>query len=268
MLRVTVGCFAVFCASLAGSCQSPRAAQTTEMRPITMELRPMPIETARRAAQLHAMLKKQAAEWVNQQAAIEAQKRDVDLDGLRAAIRVRFEKSLRSEAKRNHGVNMESDRDIDALVFIVMSQAAQEEEADLESMMQQIQAINKQKEGLRQMIGEVRQAALSAKPRDHDKHCETSLCKSLAARLVTVSHMSLPGQVLIRTRIPQKMTYAELEGIEGQLEQDQDSLNDMTEVDQMKLQQAMDRRSKVIETISNIMKKISDTDSSIVSNMK
>ena len=47
-----------------------------------------------------------------------------------------------------------------------------------------------------------------------------------------------------------------------------DSLNDMSEMTSMRLQMAMDRRSKFIEALSNILKKISDTDSSVIQNMK
>lgn len=47
-----------------------------------------------------------------------------------------------------------------------------------------------------------------------------------------------------------------------------DSMNEMSEMTSMRLQMAMDRRSKFVEALSNIMKKMSDTDSSIIQNMK
>jgi hypothetical protein len=47
-----------------------------------------------------------------------------------------------------------------------------------------------------------------------------------------------------------------------------DSLSDMSQMQQARLQMAMDRRSKLIEALSNIMKKFSDTDNSIIKNMK
>lgn len=40
------------------------------------------------------------------------------------------------------------------------------------------------------------------------------------------------------------------------------------QTDSLRLQTLMDRRSKLIETLSNVMKKMSDTDSSIVGNLK
>jgi hypothetical protein len=47
-----------------------------------------------------------------------------------------------------------------------------------------------------------------------------------------------------------------------------DRLGDMGELEQLRLQMAMDRRSKFISTLSNLMKKLSDTSAAIVQNMK
>ena len=44
--------------------------------------------------------------------------------------------------------------------------------------------------------------------------------------------------------------------------------DDKSEMQQMRLQNAMDRRSKVAAALSNMMKKMSDTDNSIIKNMK
>ena len=52
--------------------------------------------------------------------------------------------------------------------------------------------------------------------------------------------------------------------LNGQL----DGMNEMSEMTSMELQMAMDRRSKFVETLSNVLKKISDTQESIVQNMK
>lgn len=57
---------------------------------------------------------------------------------------------------------------------------------------------------------------------------------------------------------------AEVEAQQGKL----DSLSDLSEPMQMRLQQYMDRRSKALETLSNLMKKMSQTAETIVGNMK
>lgn len=47
-----------------------------------------------------------------------------------------------------------------------------------------------------------------------------------------------------------------------------DNLSDMGQQQQLRLQQTMDQKEKADQTLSNIMKKKSDTDSSVIQNMK
>ena len=68
--------------------------------------------------------------------------------------------------------------------------------------------------------------------------------------------------VLIETELNELKN--EIEGLKGKI----DSMNEMSEMTSLRLQMMMDRRSKFVETLSNIMKKISTTSDSIVQNMK
>ena len=45
-------------------------------------------------------------------------------------------------------------------------------------------------------------------------------------------------------------------------------IGDLSQMDSMRLQMLMDRRSKMDEMLSNLMKRISDTRSGIVANLK
>ena len=45
-------------------------------------------------------------------------------------------------------------------------------------------------------------------------------------------------------------------------------MNGMSQMTSLRLQMTMDRRSRFIETLSNIMKKLSETSDSIVQNLK
>jgi hypothetical protein len=56
--------------------------------------------------------------------------------------------------------------------------------------------------------------------------------------------------------------------VEGELQIALDILNEMGEMESLRLHMAMDRLSKLMSTLSNILKKISDTDSSLVQNLK
>jgi hypothetical protein len=53
-----------------------------------------------------------------------------------------------------------------------------------------------------------------------------------------------------------------------QLKQELDSLSEMGEMESLRLQMAMDRMSKLMSTLSNLLKKISDTAQSITQNLK
>ena len=54
----------------------------------------------------------------------------------------------------------------------------------------------------------------------------------------------------------------------AKIKDDLDSLSEMGELDSLRLQMAMDRLSKMMSTLSNLLKKISDTASSITQNIK
>ena len=47
-----------------------------------------------------------------------------------------------------------------------------------------------------------------------------------------------------------------------------DSMSEMGETESLRLQMAMDRMSKLMSTLSNMLKKISDTQNNIVQNIK
>lgn len=61
---------------------------------------------------------------------------------------------------------------------------------------------------------------------------------------------------------------AELDSQIDQLKNDLDSMSEMGEMESLRLQMAMDRMSKMMSTLSNLLKKISDTSQSITQNIK
>jgi hypothetical protein len=68
---------------------------------------------------------------------------------------------------------------------------------------------------------------------------------------------------------PERITSVEeiraiLDDLKGRL----DGMNEMAEMASLRLQMMMDRRAKFISTLSNIMKKISDTQDTLTQNLK
>lgn len=62
--------------------------------------------------------------------------------------------------------------------------------------------------------------------------------------------------------------YQALRAVQDDLKGKLDGMNEMSEMTSMRLQMMMDRRSKFISTLSNIMKKISTTQDTLVQNLK
>lgn len=123
--------------------------------------------------------------------------------------------------------------DVAALVFIVLMEATKDAQDDLKSIMDGVKAINAAKACVRQT--QSRAAAL---------RCIKGLKASADLPLAALDNM--------REALKDKL----------------DSLNEMGETESLRLQMAMDRLSKFHATLSNLMKKIADTDSAIVSNLK
>jgi hypothetical protein len=61
---------------------------------------------------------------------------------------------------------------------------------------------------------------------------------------------------------------AQLKAIQQDLSGDLNSMNEMSEMTSMDLQMAMDRRSKFVEALSNLLKTMNDTQQAIVQNLK
>jgi hypothetical protein len=230
-------------------------------KPVVAEVRPVPPEMTRRFAALQPRLQPSARAWVEQQARLEAQKSAPDVAGLEAAIRSRF-------LPANPGSNPNlAGSDIEAVAFLVMMQATNAMDKDLQQIMAEVQAMTDAKQKLRDLMNQLNKgvATGTGKP---DAPCLTPLCRSLASELRELATATAGLGHPVRLQAPANPTYANLRTLQGPLQQNLDSMNEMSEMTSLRLQMAMDRRSKFVETLSNIMKKLSDTSESIVQNMK
>jgi len=132
-----------------------------------------------------------------------------------------------------------ADADIEALAFLVLMQATKSAQDDLRDIMEKVKAINKHKQQLR-----------------------NSLEKSKDRQM---NGYDLEGTFLLMATLYTKQLEAEAIDI---AKNDLDSMSEMGEVESLRLQMAMDRMSKMMSTLSNLLKKISDTSSQIVQNLK
>ena len=67
---------------------------------------------------------------------------------------------------------------------------------------------------------------------------------------------------------PGRPSRAEIAAARDRLKSELDSMSEMSEMDSMRLQMAMDRLSKAMSALSNVLKKASETDQAIITNIK
>jgi hypothetical protein len=104
--------------------------------------------------------------------------------------------------------------------------------------------------------------------------CPTPACafQSIRSDLATVAH---EGGLDVSAAVASVSATESLVGrnaplaaIEHAFDQSLDSISDLSEEQQLRLQLAMDRRDKIFEMLSNILKKLSSTEQQIISNIK
>jgi len=67
---------------------------------------------------------------------------------------------------------------------------------------------------------------------------------------------------------PRALPRADFDARLERAKNDPDALSEMGEMESLRLQMAMDRQSRMMSTLSNLLKKISDTAQSITQNLK
>ncbi len=247
------------------------AARSSELKPAAaaseMAIRPVPPEIARRAQTLRASLQPSARSWIEQQARIEAKQQVPNADALRAAIRQRFADSLAQKASGQPGAPA-GQMDVDAIVMMVMEQAAQDGQQELQAQMQQMQEATKEKQAMRQLLDEMQQAMAQMQAGAKNATCKTAFCQSLPSRLDGLSRSTAGLPHPVHVQAPASITGQQLSSLAAQIKEADDSLSDMSQQMQTQMQMTMDARSKALEMLSNIEKSESDTQNSIVQNLK
>lgn len=169
------------------------------------------------------------------------------------------------------------DSDIMALAFIVMMEATKSAQEDLKAVMAEVKAINAAKAALRDIISKVSHdiAENDCQPSGKSslKFSPRGIGNERGYHRMLIPHpdpASIDGVRLAPIDMhtgPIKNVRA-LYAIKDELKNKLDSMSEMGEMESLRLQMAMDRLSKFMSTLSNILKKIGNTQSSIVANLK
>jgi hypothetical protein len=158
--------------------------------------------------------------------------------------------------------------DVAEAAFIVMMMATKDMDSDIKDIMEEVKTFTSAKQKLRDLTTRVNQdVAKNGRKKDTDA-CAPPACGGYQAVMIEIS----PVLKRVRTRTPfvprETVNIGQLRNLANDLKNDLDSLDEMSEITLQRLNLTMDRRSKFISTLSNIMKKISTTQDTIIQNLK
>ncbi len=270
MRRIVIALIAAL--SLGVGCRAQANHATEDRKEVAapqLVVHPMPAEMLHRSQLLHSALKPAAATWVAEQAKNIAYQTSPDLEELRDGIRKRFAGSRQSGPNATGSVaGAGSNVAVEAMVLTVLMEAAQDADQDLQTQMQQMQSLTKAKEQIRTVLNEMSQPMSALAGSDRSAVCDSQFCRSLPAKLTAINAATanLPHPSYLP--VSSKVTAEDVANSQAALQNDLDSDNEISEMAQVQIQMLMDRRSKLLEMVSNIEKSVSDTDAAIVSNLK
>lgn len=166
--------------------------------------------------------------------------------------------------------------DIEAVAFLVLMQAAKSAQEDLKAIMAHVKAINNAKAALRSLMQKI-DTDITTNKGQKKKRLPLDFSNGLGNEtayhniLMPVTDKESKGDVeFIITNLYDGHLddITQLTDIQDDLKGQLDSMSELGETESLRLQMAMDRISKMMSTLSNILKKISDTAQAITQNMK
>lgn len=200
-----------------------------------------------REAQLMAKVGPQTRAWIRQEAAREANLPEVS-------------ETVAVNAVRKYAVQGGiSGADIEALAFLVMMQAAKSAQEDLKAIAAGVKQVNDAKAAAARSAN-VKAAAPAGSLRSPSPAPNSAAAARPAPANRVVAHREAIS--------PRPLPKAEFDRKLDRIRNDRDSLSEMGEMESLRLQMAMERRSKAMQALSNILKKMSDTNATITQNLK
>ncbi len=189
------------------------------------------------AARLLTRVGPQTQAWIRAEAA-----RERAGDSVSEATATRAVRANRSLGNLTAG-------DVTALAYLVLMEAEKSAREDLKAIMAGVKRIEDAKVRLRQPAQTARAADVRPPP------------AMRATRSTPTGARAAPVE-------PRALPQADFDARLERAKSDLDALSEMDEMESLRLQMAMDRQSKMHSTLSNLMKKISDTAQSITQNLK
>jgi Arc/MetJ-type ribon-helix-helix transcriptional regulator len=168
-------------------------------------------------------------------------------------------------------------QDIEALIVLVLMEAAKSAEEDLKAIMAQVKATTAAKRALRDLIAKVEyDVAENAEQRNGQpalRFDPSGIGSELGYHRMRLPHPDprLPGSVRLVPTDMHKGRVTDvclLRAIQDELLGKLDGMSEMGDMTSLRLQMMMDRRSKFVSTLSNVMKKMSETSAQLTADLK
>jgi hypothetical protein len=136
-------------------------------------------------------------------------------------------------------------------------------------MMEEMKKRNEKKQKLRetQQAMEQNKNAMSKQMLDSFKLLTTTKPNTVV-KPQTTKVQTVPTATKVSTPTVTKVSDAEVKELQNAIKTKHDSIDEMNKEQNLQMQKQMDRRSKLEDLISNVMKKIADSQNSIIQNMK
>lgn len=154
-------------------------------------------------------------------------------------------------------------QDIEAIAFLVLMQASKSAQEDLKAIMAKVKSINEQKAKLRNSMNKINSSGTISNVQLDSFNLVINQSKALQKGYD-------PDTVKLTRSASAKRTVSkkELDAIKEKMKNDLDSMSEMGETESLRLQAAMEMKSKMMSTLSNLLKKMHDTQQSIIQNLK
>ena len=167
--------------------------------------------------------------------------------------------------------------DIEELIFLVLMQASKDAEQDLRDILDEIEAVSQTKRRLREISAKLKKRAEAEEQeareeyRQHDDHkrefvrLDTDLVVQMMM-VVGVRQSLQEAQALADDLLVTRQRLRTAETLEKSQEE-KDALSELSELQALRMQLVLDRLSKLQQTLSNLLKKISETGEAIAQNL-
>jgi hypothetical protein len=174
--------------------------------------------------------------------------------------------TLTEESATSTVIGTFGEKDIDVVVVLVMMTAAKDADADLKQLLSEMNTLNEQKNKHREYLDALRaRRAAMSKQLAADYRGRASLPKIGTTPFLELQYGRYPQ---LSTVDPSRLTLTEIDQLIADTQATLDSMSEMSELEMLRLQMAMDRTSNFLTILSNAIRKMSEAAAAITQNLK